>query len=118
MLTVTRSAAEQLREILEKKGHPDTSLRVYVAPGGCSGFQYGMVLDDKTEEGDAIVEQEGIKLIVDSFSAMYLAGAEIDYKDDLIGGGFTINNPNAVSSCACGQSFQTAEGGGHAQSCH
>ncbi|MBI2862101.1 MAG: iron-sulfur cluster insertion protein ErpA [Chloroflexi bacterium] len=118
MVSVTDQAVGQLKTILEQKGRPNASLRVYVAPGGCSGFQYGMTLEDDVEEGDHVIERDGIKLVVDPFSALYLEGAEVDYSENLMGGGFTIYNPSAVSSCACGQSFNTAQGGGHAQPCN
>ena len=95
----------------------DASLRVFVVGGGCSGYQYGMALAREFDDEDLVVEHSGIKLVVDPDSAPLLEGAEIDYVDDLMKAGFTIYNPNAVKSCACGTSFQTAEGGGQAKAC-
>ena len=122
MISLTTKAAEKVKGILdqEKASLPQGGLRIYVQGGGCSGFQYGMVLDEVTD-GDEILEVQGIKVIVDPMSLRYLDGAEVDYKDDLLGGGFAIKNPNATSTCGCGHSFQakaegeTAEAGhGHA----
>jgi iron-sulfur cluster assembly protein len=93
-------------------------LRIYVQGGGCSGFQYGMVLDEAAD-GDEILEVSGIRVIVDPMSLRYLDGAEVDYKNDLLGGGFAIKNPNAVSTCGCGHSFQAkGEGGDGADQAH
>lgn len=116
-ITMTPEAVEQLKEYLVDQDMPDAMLRVFVAPGGCSGLQYGMSVEDVAEEDDWVVEQEGIKLLVDQFSAMYLDGAEIDYVNSLMGGGFTVRNPNAVASCACGHSFDTGENTSTAQGC-
>jgi iron-sulfur cluster assembly accessory protein len=122
MISLTTKAAEKVKGILdqEKASLPQGGLRIYVQGGGCSGFQYGMVLDE-VADGDEILEVQGIKVIVDPMSLRYLDGAEVDYKDDLLGGGFAIKNPNATSTCGCGHSFQakaegeTAEAGhGHA----
>ena len=112
MLTISLDAADQLKRFLDEQGTPDFGLRVFVAPGGCSGLQYGMTIDEQSEEGDEVIETGGVRLMVDNFSAMYLEGAEIDYVNSLMGGGFTVRNPNAVASCACGHSFDT---GGNAQ---
>jgi len=118
MISVTSSASEQLKQLIEKQGDPNTALRVFVSPGGCSGFQYGMALDNTLQEGDQVFEQDGIKLVVDEYSIEYLDGAEIDYVDGLMGAGFTVYNPNAISTCGCGHSFQTADHAGQAQKCH
>jgi iron-sulfur cluster assembly protein len=118
MITITSEAATQLKSFLADNGSPEAGLRVFVAPGGCSGLQYGMTIEDNAEEGDEVIESDGVRLLVDNFSAMYLAGAEVDYVNSLMGGGFTVHNPNAVSGCACGHSFnaganeQTANGCG------
>ncbi len=114
MISLTTKAADKVKGILdqEKESLPQGGLRIYVQGGGCSGFQYGMVLDEAAE-GDEILELQGIKVIVDPMSLRYLDGAEVDYKDDLLGGGFAIKNPNAVSTCGCGHSFQ-AKGEGEA----
>jgi iron-sulfur cluster assembly protein len=103
--------------MIEKKGNPSLGLRVWVQPGGCSGFSYGMALDDAPLGDDVISEVEGLKVIVDSFSAGHLQGAKVDYVDSLMGAGFTVLNPNAVSSCGCGHSFESAQGGGDAHAC-
>ena len=112
LLTLTERAIEKVKyfasQMPESAGKP---LRVFVQGGGCSGFQYGMVLDEVTE-GDEVFETDGVKVIVDPMSMRYLEGAEVDYKEDLMGGGFAIKNPNATSTCGCGHSFQAgAEGG-------
>ena len=121
MVTVTDSALGQLRELIGKSGSPADSelgLRVFVQPGGCSGFSYGMGLDENPPRDDDEVDRfEGIAVYVDSFSARYLDGAEIDYVDALMGGGFTINNPLATKTCGCGHSFQTSDSGGTPKSC-
>ncbi|MCC6703997.1 MAG: iron-sulfur cluster insertion protein ErpA [Thermomicrobiales bacterium] len=109
MLTITSAAADQLKSFLTEQGTPDHALRVFVAPGGCSGLQYGMTIEESADEGDEIIEAGGVRLMVDTFSAMYLGGAEVDYVNSLMGGGFTVRNPNAVAGCACGHSFQTEE---------
>jgi len=118
MLTMTDKAAEKAKALFEEKGVAgQAGLRVFVVGGGCSGYQYGMALAREFDDEDLIVEHSGIKLVVDPDSAPLLEGAEIDYVDDLMKAGFTIYNPNAVKSCACGTSFQTAEGGGEARAC-
>jgi iron-sulfur cluster assembly protein len=118
MLTITEKAAGRAREVLAEKGFPQGGLRVFVVGGGCAGYQYGMALTQHAEQDDLVVEQQGLKLVVDPESAPLLEGAEIDYVDDLMRSGFTIYNPNAAHSCACGHSFQTAAGGGQANACH
>jgi iron-sulfur cluster assembly protein len=117
LITLTDDAVGQLRTMIEKKGNPSLGLRVWVQPGGCSGFSYGMALDDAPLGDDVISEVEGLKVIVDSFSAGHLQGAKVDYVDSLMGAGFTVLNPNAVSSCGCGHSFESAQGGGDAHAC-
>ena len=117
VVTLTAKASEKLKEIIAKQGRDDLALRVYVTPGGCSGFSYGMTFAEGTEEGDAIVDQDGVKVVVDPMSAMYVKGSEIDFVDALMGGGFALRNPNAVSSCGCGQSFKTAGDAGTAKAC-
>ena len=97
--------------------HVDGALRLFVAGGGCSGYQYGMALARSAEDDDIILEHSGVKLLIDPQSAQYLNGAEIDYVEDVMKSGFSIFNPNAVKSCACGSSFQTADGSGQARSC-
>ena len=118
LLTLTEEAKTQLRSVLERQNKPSGALRVYVAPGGCSGFSYGMSLEDAVDPDDQLVEVDGLKVVVDEFSAKYLEGAQIDYEDSLMGGGFQVRNPNAYQSCACGQSFDTLKGGGQPKPCH
>ena len=118
LVTVTPKAAARARELLTQKGMPDGALRVFVVGGGCSGYQYGMAIASDVEAGDAVVEEEGVRILVDADSQRYVSGAEIDYVEDLMKSGFTIHNPMATSSCACGSSFQTADGGGQARACH
>ena len=117
LLTMTDEAKGQLRSVLDRQNKPEGALRVYVSPGGCSGFSYGMSLEDEIDPDDAVVEVGGVKVVVDEFSAQYLQGSLIDYEDSLMGGGFQVRNPNAVKSCACGQSFDAAQGGGQAKPC-
>ena len=116
MVTVTATAAEKVRELLDQEGNETLGLRVFVAGGGCSGLQYGMTLDE-SQDGDEILETQNIRVLVDEMSAQYLMGSEIDYVDSLMGAGFTVNNPNAVSTCGCGHSFKTANDSGEARSC-
>lgn len=119
MITVSDTALDQLKGLLsEQEPDQQVGLRVYVQSGGCSGFSYGMGLDENPpREDDEVVDVSGLRVYVDSNSAQYLDGAEIDYVDALMGGGFTIHNPNAVRTCGCGHSFQTADGAGEAQAC-
>lgn len=118
LITMTTEAVDQLKGFLADQGTPDHALRVFVAPGGCSGLQYGMTIDETSDEGDEVIETQGVKVLVDNFSAMYLKGAEIDFVNSLMGGGFTVKNPNAVAGCACGHSFDTGDDAAEtAQSC-
>jgi iron-sulfur cluster assembly accessory protein len=117
IVTITDKAAEKARNILTERGIENGALRVFVVSGGCSGYQYGMAIARSREEDDIAIEASGVTLLVDAESAPLLEGAEVDYVEDLMKSGFTIFNPNAVRSCACGSSFQTADGSGHAKSC-
>ena len=117
VVSMTTRAADKLKEVIAKQGRDDLALRVYVTPGGCSGFSYGMTFAEGREEDDTLIEQEGVRIVVDPMSAMYIKGSEIDFVDALMGGGFALRNPNAVSSCGCGQSFRTAEQSGTAKAC-
>jgi iron-sulfur cluster assembly protein len=118
MITVSEAALGQLKQLAGKAGEDTIGLRVFVQSGGCSGFSYGMGLDENPpREDDDVTEFEGLPVYVDAYSAQYLEGAEIDYVDALMGGGFTINNPQAVKTCGCGHSFQTADGAGEAKAC-
>jgi iron-sulfur cluster assembly protein len=118
IISLTEAAVNQLKEILAKKGNPDLSLRIAVYPGGCSGFQYYMALDDTQNEDDLVFEVNGIRVVVDELSSTLLEGSQVDYIDSLMGGGFAVHNPNAVSTCGCGHSFRTQEQAGNAQRCH
>ncbi|MDH5517361.1 MAG: iron-sulfur cluster insertion protein ErpA [Gammaproteobacteria bacterium] len=104
-LGFTDSAANKVKALIEEEQNPNLKLRVYVTGGGCSGFQYGFTFDENTEEDDTVVENSGVILVVDPMSFQYLEGAEIDYKEDLSGAQFKINNPNAKTTCGCGSSF-------------
>lgn len=110
MITLTTTAADKLEKIMDEKGLADHALRVFVSGGGCSGLSYGMTFAEAPETGDQVFEAAGVKVIVDPGSFPYLDGAEIDYIDSLMGGGFHIENPNAVQSCSCGSSFRTEAG--------
>ena len=112
VLTVTAEAAAKIKELLVARNLEGYSLRVFVSGGGCSGLQYGMTLEEKPDKYDTVVNAEGVNLLVDPTSLQYLMGANIDYVDSLMGGGFRIDNPNAVASCGCGHSFRTADSGG------
>lgn len=116
VVQMTPVAAEKVRELLKQENDPGLGLRIFVAGGGCSGLQYGMTLDEE-QDGDTVIEQGDFRLFVDDMSLAYINGSEVDYVDSLMGAGFTVNNPNAVSSCGCGHSFKTAEGGGEARGC-
>jgi iron-sulfur cluster assembly protein len=111
VLTVTPLAAGKIHELLEARNSPNHALRVFVAGGGCSGLQYGMAFEGNPQEFDTQIEVEGVKLVIDPTSMMYIGGATIDYVDSLMGGGFRIDNPNAVATCGCGHSFRTGSGG-------
>ena len=110
VLTVTPSAVQMISSLLEQRNIPGYALRVFVSGGGCSGLQYGMAFEQSPRDFDAVVEPDnGVRLLVDPTSMMYLEGATIDYVDSLMGGGFRIENPNAVSICGCGHSFRTKD---------
>ena len=110
-LTLTVRAAKELNDMMAEQEKTSSALRVWVEGGGCSGLSYGMAIDDgDPEENDQIFHQEEIKIYIDSLSIQYMEGSVVDYVDDALGGGFKIENPNAVSSCGCGSSFKTSEG--------
>jgi len=109
VLNVTPAAVSIIRSLLEQREIPDHALRVFVTGGGCSGLQYGMAFQEAPEAGDTVVRCDDVRLLIDPTSMMYLQGATIDYVDSLIGGGFRIDNPNAVSSCGCGHSFKGSD---------
>ena len=104
-VTVTESAARRLAEIIAEDGGKELVLRIAVSGGGCSGFQYGFTLDDTIQDDDVAIERDGVKVVIDSVSLELLAGAEIDFVEELSGAAFRIRNPNATSSCGCGTSF-------------
>ena len=106
---MTEAAAQAVQELLEKRELENHALRVFVSGGGCSGYQYGMSLEPEPRETDVVLEQFGVKMVVDEASYLYLRGAHIDYVDDVMGSGFKIENPNAVHSCGCGNSFSTED---------
>lgn len=110
MITLTERAASEIRNIMEAQGKSDAMLRVFVAGGGCSGLQYGMAIDDVVDEGDQIFDSHGVKIVIDPLSLGYMSGSEVDFVEDSLGGGFKIDNPNAVRSCGCGHSFATEDG--------
>ncbi|MDX1513848.1 MAG: iron-sulfur cluster insertion protein ErpA [Gammaproteobacteria bacterium] len=104
-IQLTSSAVSKVQELVAKQGRTSALLRVYIQGGGCSGFQYGFSFDDAPQEDDAVFERDGVRLVVDPLSIQYLTGAEVDYKEDLEGARFVINNPNATTTCGCGSSF-------------
>jgi iron-sulfur cluster assembly protein len=118
LVVLSEAAATKLQELTAAENNPQVGLRVYVYSGGCSGFRYGMMLEDQPTAEDVTIESRGIKVYVDRDSTQYLSGSEIDYLDTLMGAGFTVNNPNAVSACGCGSSFRTAESDGSPGACH
>ena len=105
LIKVTASAAQKVGSLLLKQGRPNGVLRVAVVGGGCSGLQYKMDLQDQPANRDILVESSGIKVVVDPKSALYVTGSELDFVDALQEGGFKVKNPNAASSCSCGESF-------------
>jgi iron-sulfur cluster assembly accessory protein len=107
MINVTETAAEKIQELLAEENKLGAGLRVFVQGGGCSGFQYGLMIDEGEGDGssDQVFEVHGVRLLVDPISLRYLKGAEVDFVDNQMGGGFTIKNPNAKSTCGCGSSF-------------
>jgi iron-sulfur cluster assembly protein len=117
IVNVTDKAASKARTILAERGIENGALRVFVVGGGCSGYQYGMAIARNREDGDIAIDVNGVTILIDEESAPLLEGAEVDYVEDLMKSGFTIFNPNAVKSCACGSSFQTADGSGQAKAC-
>jgi iron-sulfur cluster assembly protein/iron-sulfur cluster insertion protein len=105
VITLTDSAAKKVKELVEAEGNNELALRVAVRPGGCSGFSYEMFFDSDFATDDLKADYDGVKVVVDSASLQYLNGASLDYKEGLMGAGFTVNNPNTTRSCGCGQSF-------------
>ncbi len=104
-LIFTDNAARKVQELIAEEQQEGLMLRVFVRGGGCSGFQYGFTFDENLQDGDTVVENQGVKLLIDPMSLMYLTGAEIDYSEGLEGSQFVIRNPNATTTCGCGSSF-------------
>lgn len=117
LVVLSDAAVAKLQELTREEADPNVGLRVYVYSGGCSGYRYGMMLEDQPADEDVKVQSKGINVYVDPQSTALLRGSEIDYVDTLMGAGFTVNNPNAVSGCGCGSSFRTAESAGAAGAC-
>lgn len=109
MIKISETAGDKIKEMLAAEELPNLFLRIGVKSGGCSGYSYGMGFDDQQAEDDQVLDIPGLKVVVDAESAKYLYGVEIDFQDSGMGGGFTINNPNAVATCGCGSSFRTKE---------
>jgi iron-sulfur cluster assembly accessory protein len=115
LINVSSTAASKIAELLAEENKQESGLRVFVQGGGCSGFQYGLMIEESPADSDQVFQSNGVKLYVDPISVRYLKGAEVDFVDNIAGGGFTIRNPNAVSTCGCGSSFTVdgEDGGGH-----
>tara|TARA_B100000029_G_scaffold516796_1_gene634388 strand:- start:28714 stop:29037 length:324 start_codon:yes stop_codon:yes gene_type:complete len=105
MVTVTDVAAGRIKSMIEDQDNPEVGLRVMIAGGGCSGFQYKLAFDKNVTENDEVIEKNGVKVFIDNKSAIYLMGAELDYVEGLMGAGFKVSNPNAKGTCGCGESF-------------
>ena len=104
-MTFTDSAASKVRELIEAEQNPELKLRVYVTGGGCSGFQYGFDFDETSQEDDTVIENDGVKMVIDPMSYPYLVGSTVDYQEGLQGSQFIVQNPNATTTCGCGSSF-------------
>ncbi len=104
-IQITASAVAKVRELVEEEGNSQLKFRVYVTGGGCSGFQYGFSFDEETAEDDTLIEKDGVTVLVDPMSYPYLVGSQVDYQEGLQGAKFTVQNPNANSTCGCGASF-------------
>ncbi len=109
VLFVTNGAVNTIKTLLEQREIPNHALRVFVTGGGCSGMQYGMAFESEAQEFDRVVAVDGVRLLVDPTSLMYLEGATIDFVDSLVGGGFRIDNPNSAGGCGCGKSFKSKQ---------
>lgn len=106
-MTVTEAAAAKAAQLLASQQTEEAAVRVFIKSGGCSGYSYGMSIDDRRLDGDRVFEDRGVKVVVDPRSWELLRGSEIDYVENMMGGGFSVNNPNATSACGCGSSFRT-----------
>ncbi len=116
-IALTESAATAVQDLMARRNLADHALRVFVSGGGCSGLQYGMAFEGRVRDEDTIFEQHGVKIVVDEVSINYLRGATVDYVEEMMGSGFKISNPNAVSTCGCGQSFRTDKNSGSPEGC-
>ncbi|HET7028102.1 MAG TPA: iron-sulfur cluster insertion protein ErpA [Candidatus Limnocylindrales bacterium] len=117
VVSLTDAAASKLSDLTKEEPNPNIGLRVYVYSGGCSGYRYGMMLEDAPTDADRVLHANGVRVYVDENSIQYLEGSQIDYVDTLMGAGFTVNNPNAVSACGCGSSFRTSDDAGSPRAC-
>ena len=104
-IVLSERAAEKVRRLMQSEGNPGLKLRVFITGGDCSGFSYGFTFDEDVAEDDAVVERDGVTMLVDSLSYPYLSGSRVDYQEDLQGAQFVVANPNATSTCGCGNSF-------------
>ena len=109
-VTLTLPAANAVKDVMTKKNLQGYALRLFISGGGCSGYQYGLAMDSNIRPEDSVIETDGVKLVIDEVSIKYLQGATVDYVEGMTSSGFKINNPNAASSCSCGQSFNSSEG--------
>ena len=104
-IQMSARAADKVSELIEDEGNDELKLRVFVTGGGCSGFSYGFTFDDDIAQDDTVVQRSGVTMVVDPMSYQYLVGAEVDFREDLQGSQFVVTNPNASSTCGCGNSF-------------
>ncbi len=105
IISLTDAAIKKASTLIQQEANPNTMLRIYITGGGCSGFQYGFILDDKQTPEDTIITKDGATIIIDPMSLQYLSGSEVDYREELLGSRFIIKNPLAVTTCGCGASF-------------
>jgi iron-sulfur cluster assembly accessory protein len=105
IVSITDNAANKVKALIAQEGEEDLALRVGVRPGGCSGFQYSIYFDDEINDDDEVIETKGLKILIDAMSVPYIMGSEFDWKEDLMGAGFAVNNPNVSGGCGCGSSF-------------
>lgn len=121
-MSMTEAAAKKASELIGNAQKENAAIRVFVKSGGCSGYSYGMAIDDRELEGDSLFEDRGVRIVVDKMSLPLISGSQIDYVENMMGGGFSVNNPHATSACGCGSSFRTdgkqAPEGQDAPSCH
>jgi iron-sulfur cluster insertion protein len=105
LIVLSERAAEKVRTLMDAEGNADLKLRVFITGGGCSGFSYGFTFDEDVAEDDAVVERDGVTVLIDALSYQYLMGSQVDYQEDLQGAQFVVSNPNATATCGCGNSF-------------